>query len=299
MGDSTSERTAPMTSCLATTLATYKQIVKRETRSQSLFVVFARHEWAEVLTAAVTTSCKLLRQHEELPDRLQHQREGQVAGQTTGGGRASGVEEWWGRSSEGRRAVVVVWCGSGRDGGAVTVASPPPPPAAAMSAKRKPRTPTPPPPKEEADDESEDLFAGRRVSVSEFDGQDFGYESVSSPGSSSTSSEPAYIRKPGFEHHAHEFRATPPTPITTTVGGAGGSVGVTATLITNLVGGKPIRASLHTPAGLQSPTGSLTSKGSKKKKSSIHEPREGRSSGNGSPSPNPTRPKLKKEYHYL
>lgn len=228
-----------------------------------------------MLTSPATTPCKLLRQHEDLPDRLQRQCEGQVTGQTSGVGRGE-----WG-AGEGRRAVVVVWCGG--DGRHGAVASP------AMSAKRKPRTPTPPPPKEEADDESEDLFAGRRVSVSEFDAQDFGYESVSSPGSSSTSSEPAYIRKPGFEHHAHEFRATPPI---TTVGGAGG-VGVTATLITNLVGGKPIRTSLHSTAGLQSPTGSLSSKGSKKKKSSVQEPREG-GSGSGSPSPNPTRPKLKK-----
>lgn len=234
-----------------------------------------------MLTSPATTPCKLLRQHEDLPDRLQRQCEGQVTGQTSGVGR--GVE--WG-AGEGRRAVVVVWCGGGDGRHGAPVASP------AMSAKRKPRTPTPPPPKEEADDESEDLFAGRRVSVSEFDAQDFGYESVSSPGSSSTSSEPAYIRKPGFEHHAHEFRATP--PITTTVGGAGG-VGVTATLITNLVGGKPIRTSLHSPAGLQSPTGSLSSKGSKKKKSSVQEG----GSGSGSPSPNPTRPKLKKGQYLL
>ena len=34
------------------------------------------------------------------------------------------------------------------------------------------------------------------------------YENVNSPGSSSTASEPVYVRPPGFEHHAHEFRRT-------------------------------------------------------------------------------------------
>ncbi|XP_045109710.1 uncharacterized protein LOC123503773 [Portunus trituberculatus] len=160
-----------------------------------------------------------------------------------------------------------------------------------MSAKRKPRTPTPPPViKEDADDESEDVFAGRRVSVSEFDGQDFGYESVSSPGASSTSSEPAYIRKPGFEHHAHEFRATPPKSTTFT------PTSVNVTLGGNLVGGQPIRTSLHKPTGLQSPTGSLGSKGSKKKKSNTPEGRaENANAEADSPSPNPVRPKLKKD----
>ncbi|KAG1669158.1 hypothetical protein GQR58_017591 [Nymphon striatum] len=34
------------------------------------------------------------------------------------------------------------------------------------------------------------------------------YDSVSSPGGSSTSSGPIYIRTPGFEHHAHSFEAS-------------------------------------------------------------------------------------------
>ncbi|XP_069958259.1 uncharacterized protein [Cherax quadricarinatus] len=159
-----------------------------------------------------------------------------------------------------------------------------------MSAKRKPRTPTPPPGKENAE-ETEDLYAGRRVSVSEFDGQDFGYESVSSPGASSTSSEPGYIRKPGFEHHAHEFRATPSTP--TQVGAS--TSGGTTSLATNLAGGLAIRTSLHKSLVLQSPTGSIGSKGSKKKKSNAHETREDKSDGTGSPSPNPSRPRVKKD----
>ncbi|XP_050731622.1 uncharacterized protein LOC127006131 isoform X2 [Eriocheir sinensis] len=160
-----------------------------------------------------------------------------------------------------------------------------------MSAKRKPRTPTPPPGmKEEADEESEDLYAGRRVSVSEFDGQDFGYESVSSPGASSTSSEPAYIRKPGFEHHAHEFRTTPPKT------NAFSPTGVSAAVGGNLVCSHPIRTSLQKPTGLQSPTGSLGSKGSKKKKSSTPEARaEGSREGTGSTSTGHIRPKLKKD----
>ncbi|XP_042222792.1 uncharacterized protein LOC121867101 [Homarus americanus] len=159
-----------------------------------------------------------------------------------------------------------------------------------MSAKRKPRTPTPPLGKENADEESEDLYAGRRVSVSEFDAQDFDCESVSSPGASSTSSEPGYVRQPGFEHHAHEFRATPPTPL---LAGAGTS-GVTTNLSTTLVGGPPIRTSLHKSSVLQSPTGSLSSKGSKKKKSNTHEAR-GDNKSDGSPSPNPARPRGKKD----
>ncbi|XP_071548351.1 uncharacterized protein [Panulirus ornatus] len=161
-----------------------------------------------------------------------------------------------------------------------------------MSGKRKPRTPTPPSGKESADDESEDLYAGRRVSVSEFDCQDFGYESVSSPGASSTSSEPGYIRKPGFEHHAHEFRATPPAPAL----GATAST-VTASLGKNLLCASAIRTSLHKSSVLQSPTVSLASKGSKKKKSNAHETREEevKSDGAGSPSPSVTRTRVKKD----
>ena len=48
-----------------------------------------------------------------------------------------------------------------------------------------------------------------RVSISEFNEVDFrNYEVVNSPGASSTSSEPIYVRQPGFDHHAHEFTIT-------------------------------------------------------------------------------------------
>ncbi|KAF2364314.1 hypothetical protein FHG87_004923 [Trinorchestia longiramus] len=72
------------------------------------------------------------------------------------------------------------------------------------SAKRKPRTPSP---LEDvnADKVSYDAFAGRRVSVSEFDTHELvDYDDVASPGASSTSSEPSYVRQPGFDQHAHE-----------------------------------------------------------------------------------------------
>ena len=39
---------------------------------------------------------------------------------------------------------------------------------------------------------------------------DHDYENVSSPGSSSTASEPSYVRQPGFTHHAHEVLVTRP-----------------------------------------------------------------------------------------
>lgn len=39
---------------------------------------------------------------------------------------------------------------------------------------------------------------------------DHDYENVSSPGGSSTTSEPAYVRQPGFEHHAHSFTISKP-----------------------------------------------------------------------------------------
>ncbi|XP_064108617.1 uncharacterized protein LOC135216991 [Macrobrachium nipponense] len=161
-----------------------------------------------------------------------------------------------------------------------------------MSAKRKPRTPSPSPPgKEVTEDDGEDLFAGRRVSVSEFDSQDFGYESVSSPGASSTSSEPAYIRKPGFEHHAHEFRVSP-SPSTASASS------ITVNTGQGLVAGAPIRTSLHGTSILQSPMGlvSISSKGSKKKKSSAHEGRDDiTKEGSDSPTPNPPRPRVKKD----
>ena len=65
---------------------------------------------------------------------------------------------------------------------------------------------------------------GRRVSISEFDDGDFLGDNVNSPGASSTSSEPIYVRQPGFDHHAHEFRipAAADTPITA-VGDSGKS----------------------------------------------------------------------------
>ncbi|CAL4139232.1 unnamed protein product [Meganyctiphanes norvegica] len=132
---------------------------------------------------------------------------------------------------------------------------------AVMSGKRKPRTPSPSPEvgKDEPDSEAEDLYAGRRVSVSEFDGQDFGYESVSSPGASSTSSEPAYIRKPGFDHHAHEFRAATTQATTTPSQSQHPHVSPPH---------QGLRSPIQSPL---SPTDSISSKGSKKKKSSVHE----------------------------
>ncbi|XP_068201602.1 uncharacterized protein [Palaemon carinicauda] len=163
-----------------------------------------------------------------------------------------------------------------------------------MSAKRKPRTPSPSPPgKDVSEDDGEDLFAGRRISVSEFDSQDFGYESVSSPGASSTSSEPAYIRKPGFEHHAHEFRVSP-SPSTASASS------ITVNTGQGLVAGAPIRTSLHGTciSILQSPTGtiSISTKGSKKKKSSAHEVRdEIKKEVSDSPTPNTSRPRAKKD----
>ena len=76
------------------------------------------------------------------------------------------------------------------------------------SAKRKPRTPSPLEDEEGEDilpKVSQDVYAGRKVSISEFEAQDvLDCEGVASPGASSTSSEPTYVRQPGFEHHAHE-----------------------------------------------------------------------------------------------
>lgn len=73
------------------------------------------------------------------------------------------------------------------------------------SAKRKPRTPSPLEDEEALDKTLQDLYAGRRVSVTEFDTKEvLDYDSVASPGASSTSSEPSYVRQPGFDHHAHQ-----------------------------------------------------------------------------------------------
>ncbi|XP_018008841.1 uncharacterized protein LOC108666470 [Hyalella azteca] len=92
------------------------------------------------------------------------------------------------------------------------------------SAKRKPRTPSPledeglftGPNQEDSytgqntedsftGKNKEDSFAGRKLSVSEFDSPALlDYDAVASPSASSTSSEPSYVRQPGFEHHAHE-----------------------------------------------------------------------------------------------
>ncbi|XP_076068729.1 uncharacterized protein LOC143041027 [Oratosquilla oratoria] len=152
-----------------------------------------------------------------------------------------------------------------------------------MSAKRKP--PTPPSPK--LDSEDEDIFAGRRVSVSEFDGQDFGYESVSSPGASSTSSEPVYVRQPGFDHHAHEIRVPPPHGTTPKAHGASSPSPSTSSSLT-----------VPTPtSGHITPTSSSAgSKGSKKKKSSSHDLRgEVKKESTGTPSPTSSRAKVKKE----
>ena len=70
---------------------------------------------------------------------------------------------------------------------------------------------------QEADDLVTELVAPGRVgertsSVSEENSSDnlLEYDSVSSPGGSSTASGPTYIRQAGFEHHAHEVvQATP------------------------------------------------------------------------------------------
>lgn len=51
-------------------------------------------------------------------------------------------------------------------------------------------------------------LSGDNHGLSEFNEVDFDYDSVNSPGASSTSSEPVYIRQPGFEHHAHEFKVS-------------------------------------------------------------------------------------------
>lgn len=86
------------------------------------------------------------------------------------------------------------------------------------SVKRKPRTPSPLEDEEAAPHEikveSLDLFAGRRVSVSEFECNELVLQQqhsvdydVASPGASSTSSEPTYLRQPGFDSHAHEVTA--------------------------------------------------------------------------------------------
>lgn len=79
------------------------------------------------------------------------------------------------------------------------------------SAKRKPRTPSPLEDGEggetgQDDGDHKDMYAGRRVSVSEFEFEELmqDHGSVASPGASSTSSEPTYHRQPGFECHAHE-----------------------------------------------------------------------------------------------
>ena len=53
----------------------------------------------------------------------------------------------------------------------------------------------------------------RTISSSSVSENDLDYESVSSPGNSSTASGPTYIRPAGFEHHAHDVLAPlmPPT----------------------------------------------------------------------------------------
>ena len=53
----------------------------------------------------------------------------------------------------------------------------------------------------------------RTISSSSVSENDLDYESVSSPGNSSTASGPTYIRPAGFEHHAHDVLAplVPPT----------------------------------------------------------------------------------------
>jgi len=53
----------------------------------------------------------------------------------------------------------------------------------------------------------------RTISSSSVSENDLDYESVSSPGNSSTASGPTYIRPAGFEHHAHDILAplVPPT----------------------------------------------------------------------------------------
>ena len=56
----------------------------------------------------------------------------------------------------------------------------------------------------------------RTISSSSISENDLDYESVSSPGNSSTASGPTYIRPAGFEHHAHDVLAPilPPTSAT-------------------------------------------------------------------------------------
>ena len=71
--------------------------------------------------------------------------------------------------------------------------------------KRKPNFPT-----SIEEDEDEDYDASKTSSSSCKDDDDdcrtVDYDSVSSPGGSSTASEPQYIRPAGFEHHAQEIR---------------------------------------------------------------------------------------------
>ena len=57
----------------------------------------------------------------------------------------------------------------------------------------------------------------RTVSSSSVSENDLDYESVSSPGNSSTASGPTYIRPAGFDHHAHDVLAplVPPTSAST------------------------------------------------------------------------------------
>ena len=57
------------------------------------------------------------------------------------------------------------------------------------------------------------LTSERTISSSSISENDLDYESVSSPGNSSTASGPTYIRPAGFDHHAHDVLAPllPPT----------------------------------------------------------------------------------------
>ena len=56
----------------------------------------------------------------------------------------------------------------------------------------------------------------RTISSSSVSEPDLDYESVSSPGNSSTASGPTYVRPAGFDHHAHDVLAPllPPASVT-------------------------------------------------------------------------------------